>query len=144
MSEKEASTNRIRLCAQRADELIETLAVLADRADDAAGSGNKDVAAYYEEEFTKSSVEFMDGVETILDEWHALRGGNGTRDANRRLSPDEISDIDNVVESLTGTPFPTPKPQLTKTPGAAITPQEPAPQPLHRPQKSRHKLDVEG
>jgi hypothetical protein len=98
---------RIRLTAQNTDKLIIKLDTLSDRMDMAKANENQELIEYYERKFAEASVEFMDGVETILDDWYELNGERRPDDGNEELAPDTLDEIHNTVVAIVqGLPLP--------------------------------------
>lgn len=91
---------RIRLLAKNTDVLIARLDTLVNRIDTAKINENRDLVEYYERQFAEASVEFMNGVETILDEWYALKGVQRPPAEQERLEPDMLDEIHRTVVSI--------------------------------------------
>jgi hypothetical protein len=92
--------NRIKSTAESTDKLITRLDTLTNRIDTARSNENRELVEYYERQFAEASVEFLDGVETILDGWYALRGEERPPAAEEYISPDMIDSIHNTVVSI--------------------------------------------
>ena len=91
---------RIRLLAKNTDALIAKLDTLVNRIDTAKVNENRELAEYYERQFAEASVEFMNGVETILDEWYVLKGIQRPSADQERLEPDMLDEIHRTVVSI--------------------------------------------
>ncbi|GHV53315.1 hypothetical protein FACS1894216_11080 [Synergistales bacterium] len=101
--------NRIKATAQVTDKLIGRLDSLATRLDAAKKGDNQELAEYYERQFIDTSVEFMNGVETILDGWYELKGVPRPPADEEIISEDELDEIHGTVVSiLHGTEIPDP------------------------------------
>jgi hypothetical protein len=106
--------DRIRHVAKNTDALIVKLDTLTSRIDTARTNENKELVEYYEKQFAETSVEFMDGVETILDGWYALNGIPRPPADHEILDGDTLDVIHNtVVEIVQGQPGTTLQPQIT-------------------------------
>ena len=104
-NEKETIKEHIKNVALSTDSLISRLDTLTNRIDTARMNENDELVQFYENEFTELSVEFMDGVETILDEWYALRGIERPPVDNEALDADMLEEIHNtVVRIVAGLP----------------------------------------
>jgi hypothetical protein len=98
---------RIRIAAQNTDKLILRLDTLTGRIDTARTNENQELVEYYERKFAEASVEFMDGVETILDEWYALNGEARPNDGSEILLPETLNEIHSTVVAIVrGLPLP--------------------------------------
>jgi hypothetical protein len=96
--------NRIKATAQATDKLIGRLDSLATRLDAAKKGDNQELTEYYERQFIDTSVEFMNGVETILDGWYELKGVPRPPADEEIISGDELDEIhDTVISILHGT-----------------------------------------
>ena len=60
--------DRIRRIAQNTDGLILRLDNLTNRIDVAKRNENSELVEYYERQFADVSLEFMEGVETMIDD----------------------------------------------------------------------------
>jgi hypothetical protein len=103
---------RIRHAAKNTDSLIVKLDTLTGRIDTARVNENKELVEYYERQFAEVSVEFMDGVETILDDWYALNGAPRPPADQEVLDGDMLNVIHNtVVDIVQGKPVTLRQPQ---------------------------------
>jgi hypothetical protein len=104
--------DRIRSVARNTDTLIVKLDTLTERIDTARLNENQELVEYYERQFAEASVEFMDGVETILDDWYALNGVQRPP-ADREVLEDEMLDMihSTVVGIVQNTPGAAPRSQ---------------------------------
>jgi hypothetical protein len=100
MALNEKAEERIRHTALNTDKLIARLDTLTNRIDTAKSNDNQDLAEYYERMFAEASVEFMDGVESILDDWYALRGEARPPAEREYLSPETLDVIHDAVVSI--------------------------------------------
>jgi hypothetical protein len=91
---------RIRAIAKDTDGLIVKLDTLTGRIDTAKTNDNKELVEYYERQFAEASVEFMNGVETILDEWYALKGTERPPADQEMLSSEVLDEIHNAVVAI--------------------------------------------
>jgi hypothetical protein len=91
---------RIRAIAKDTDGLIVKLDTLTGRIDTAKTNDNRELAEYYERQFAEASVEFMNGVETILDEWYALKGTERPPADQEVLPPEVLDEIHNAVVAI--------------------------------------------
>jgi len=98
--EKSEIESRIRLSAKNTDLLITRLDTLTGRIDTAMANQNQELVEYYERQFTEASVEFMDSVESILDDWYSLRGEARPSVDAERLSPEDLDAIHNTVVGI--------------------------------------------
>jgi hypothetical protein len=131
---------RIKKTAQNTDKLIVRLDTLTNRIDTAKSNDNQDLAEYYERMFAEASVEFMDGVESILDDWYALKGEARPPADAEYLSPETLNTIHNAVVSIVqGLPVVMPDP-------AAAARETDAAQEINTTRQTgpSHKLDVTG
>ncbi|MDR1482225.1 MAG: hypothetical protein LBI74_06325 [Synergistaceae bacterium] len=97
--------DRIRHAARNTDSLIVKLDTLTGRIDTARMNENKELVEYYEKQFAEVSVEFMDGVETILDDWYALNGASRPSADQEVLDGDTLDVIHStVVDIVQGKP----------------------------------------
>jgi hypothetical protein len=98
--------DRIRHAARNTDSLIVKLDTLTSRIDTARMNENKELVEYYERQFAEASVEFMDGVETILDDWYALNGVTRPPVDQEILDSDTLdaihSTVVDIVQNATG------------------------------------------
>lgn len=91
---------RIRLAAKNTDLLITKLDTLTGRIDTAKSNQNQELAEHYERQFAETSVEFMDGVECILDDWYSLNGETRPAVDLERLSPEVLDEIHSAVVGI--------------------------------------------
>jgi hypothetical protein len=135
---------RIKHAARNTDALIAKLDTLTNRIDTARTNKNEELVQYYENQFTEVSVEFMDGVESILDSWYELRGETRPPAEMEELTPEALDEIHGtVVGILRGLPVDmAPKtsvvsltPERTVGVSSARAPREEGP---------RHKVDLTG
>jgi hypothetical protein len=91
---------RIKAAAVSADKLIVRLDTLTNRIDTARANDNRELVEYYERQFAEASVEFMDGVETILDDWYALRGEARPPAEVEYIAPEMLDEIHDTVVSI--------------------------------------------
>jgi hypothetical protein len=91
---------RIKHTAQNTDKLIARLDTLTNRIDTAKSNDNQDLVEYYERKFAEASVEFMDSVESILDDWYALKGEARPSAEKEYLSPETLNVIHDAVVSI--------------------------------------------
>jgi hypothetical protein len=102
---------RIKSTALDTDRLIVRLDTLTGRIDTARTNDNAELAAYYERQFAEASVEFMDGVESILDEWYALNGEVRPPAQIEHITSETLDAIHGAVVSIVqGLPFEPPAP----------------------------------
>jgi hypothetical protein len=102
---------RIKQTALNTDKLIVRLDTLTNRIDTAKSNDNQDLVEYYERMFAEASVEFMDSVESILDDWYALKGEVRPHAESEYLSPETLNLIHNAVVSIVqGQPVVMPEP----------------------------------
>jgi hypothetical protein len=92
--------DRIRILAKNTDGLIARLETLTGRIDSAKANENQELIEYYERQFAEASVEFMNGVETILDEWYILKGQTRPPADQEVLEPDMLEEIHRTVVSI--------------------------------------------
>lgn len=150
--DKSPVIERIKRIAQNTDALIAKFDSLLGRIENARNSGNSDLVNYYENQFTEVSVEFMDGVESIIDGWYELRGETRPAAEDEDLSLETLDDIhDVVVNIMHGQPF-----ELTSHPRRDADPLQvvqvaPAPAPEEIAASvgagstaPRHKVDIKG
>lgn len=136
---------RIRLCSSNSDQLIIRLNTLADRIDTAKGNNNPELVAHYQEEFTKVSMEFMAGVETILDDWYALNGQKRSRMEDIPLTGDALQTLHaHVLHIVSGNSASIPlAPRSAEVEEAA--PAEDKPESTRKGRAdSGHKVDLRG
>ena len=139
--EQEGIAERIRISAANTDKLILKLDTLTNRIDTAKANENAELIEYYERLFAEASVEFLDGVESILDDWYALRGEERPPAQTERLSPEMLDSIHNTVVSIVqGLPVDLQAPIPAPEPG---TPESEAPG-TYTTGAPRHKVDVKG
>jgi hypothetical protein len=91
---------RIKALAKNTDGLIVKLDTLSNRIDTARANDNQELIEYYERQFSETSVEFMNGVETILDEWYALKGTDRPPADRETISPETLDEIHNTVVAI--------------------------------------------
>ena len=91
---------RIKLAAKNTDVLITRLDTLTNRIDTAKANQNQELVEYYENQFAEASVEFMDGVEGILDDWYSLKGEARPTADMEQLSSEDLDEIHNTVVSI--------------------------------------------
>ena len=141
--EHEQITERIRMSAANTDKLIVKLDTLTNRIDTAKANENAELVGYYERQFAEASVEFLDSVESILDNWYALRGEERPPTQDEYISPEMLESIHNTVVSIVqglptgpGTPIfaPLPEPSTTELETPEIYTKSPP----------QHKVDVTG
>ena len=140
--EQEKIVERIRVSASNTDKLIIRLDTLTNRIDTAKTNENAELVEYYERQFAEASVEFLDSVESILDDWYTLRGEERPPAQTEYISPETLDMIhDTVVSIVQGLPvdFQAPIPQ----------PEHSVPEPeTHESYTSggppRHRVDVTG
>jgi hypothetical protein len=140
MALNEEAEERIRNTARNTDKLIVRLDTLTNRIDTAKSNDNQDLVEYYERMFAEASVEFMDGVESILDDWYALKGETRPPAEREYLPPETLNIIhDAVVSIVQGLPVVMTEPLL---PSHEID----AAQGINIPRQTgpSHKLDVTG
>jgi len=141
--EQEQIVERIRTSATNTDKLIIRLDTLINRIDTAKSNDNAELIEYYERQFAEVSVEFLDGVETILDDWYALRGEERPPAQDEHITPEMLDSIHNTVVSIVqGLPvdFNAPIPAPATEPGISES-ETPETYPDSVPS---HKLDVTG
>jgi hypothetical protein len=114
MNENQAETvERIKKTALDTDRLIVRLGTLTNRIDTAKANDNADLAEYYEGQFAEASVEFMSGVESILDDWYALNGEARPPAQIEYIAPETLEVIHGAVVSIVqGLPLELPAPAL--------------------------------
>ena len=95
--EQKQIEERVRRVAARTEKLITSLDTINNRIETAKLNDNADLVEYYEQEFNKTSVEFMTGVESLLDDWYSLQGRTRSRAAEEFLSEDDLEDIHSAV-----------------------------------------------
>ncbi|MDR1021458.1 MAG: hypothetical protein LBL73_11915 [Synergistaceae bacterium] len=134
---------RIRVIAKETDSLIARLETLTSRIDTARANENRELVEYYERQFAEASVEFMNGVETILDEWYALKGTPRPPAGEEIIGPELLDEIHNTVVSIVQG-IPAPVPQAAAPMSAA--PQQETPESVRVRGESgpSHKVDVRG
>lgn len=98
--EKKLLEERIKLIAGNTDKMITKLDTLTNRIDTAKVNENQELAEYYERQFAEASVEFMEGVETILDDWYALKGMERPDAEDEQISSEMLDDIHNTVVGI--------------------------------------------
>ena len=141
--EHEHIVERIRMSATNTDKLITKLDTLTNRIDTAKSNENAELIEYYERQFAEVSVEFLDGVESILDDWYTMRGEERPPAQDEYISPEMLDNIhDTVVSIVQGlpvdlqAPIPTPAPPSSPEPEIPETSLPSGPPP--------HKVDVTG
>ena len=136
---------RIRLCSSNSDQLIIRLNTLAERIDTAKGNNNQELVAHYEAEFAKVSMEFMAGVETILDDWYALNGQQRSRMENIPLTGDALQTLHaHVLHIVSGASASTAV-ATQHAVGADVLPAENKPESAPKGRAdSKHKVDIRG
>ena len=137
---------RIRLCSSNSDQLIIRLNTLAERIDTAKGNNNQELVAHYEAEFAKVSMEFMAGVETILDDWYALNGQKRSRMEDIPLTGDALQNLHaHVLHIVSGPSAATAVAPQHVLLGAEVLPAENQPEsPPKGRADSKHKVDIRG
>jgi hypothetical protein len=134
---------RIRAIAKETDGLIVRLDTLTGRLDTARANENSELVEYYERQFAEASVEFMNGVETILDEWYALKGTPRPPAGEEIIGPELLDEIHNTVVAIVQGGQ-TPATQAT-APTVAVARQEtPAPVRTKGEGGPQHRVDVKG
>lgn len=98
--EKKLLEERIKLIAGNTDKMITKLDTLTNRIDTAKVNENQELAEYYERQFAEASVEFMEGVETILDDWYALKGMERPDAEDEQISQEMLDEIHNTVVGI--------------------------------------------
>jgi hypothetical protein len=135
---------RIKHAARNTDALIAKLDTLTSRIDTARTNKNEELVQYYENQFTEVSVEFMDGVESILDGWYELRGEARPPAESEELTPEALEEIHGTVVSiLQGLPVSL----APKEPVVSLTPKQAVGISSTRAPRdggSRHKVDLTG
>ncbi|MDR1510306.1 MAG: hypothetical protein LBS53_11780 [Synergistaceae bacterium] len=107
------TSERIKRTALDTDRLIVRLDTLAGRIDTAKANDNEHLAEYYEGQFAEASVEFMNDVESILDDWYALNGGVRPPAQTEYIAPETLDVIhDAVVSIVQGLPLELPEAYL--------------------------------
>ena len=114
MNENQTETaERIKKTALDTDRLIGRLDTLTNRIDTARSNNNAELAEYYERQFTEVSIEFMNGVESILDDWYELNGESRPPAQIEYLAPETLDLIHGAVVSIVqGLPLELPAPVL--------------------------------
>jgi len=141
--EHEQILDRIKTSATNTDKLIIRLDTLISRIDTAKSNENAELVEYYERQFAEVSVEFLDGVETILDDWYALRGEERPPAQDEYITPEMLESIHNTVVSIVqGLPvdFQEPIPELLPEP-SSLEPETPETYTTSPPQQ---KVDLRG
>jgi hypothetical protein len=101
MNENQAAIEeRIKKTALNTDNLIVRLNTLASRMDTAKTNNNSELTEYYERQFAEASVEFMDCVESILDDWYVLNGEVRPQARMEYIAPETLDVIHNAVVSI--------------------------------------------
>lgn len=135
----------MRRCSGATQSLIIKLNTLADRIDIAKKNNNAELVAYYEEEFTKVSTEFMTGVEVVVDDWYALNGQKRVRMANEPLGESALNALSAKVAEITGN-----QPAVyPASPEPTLQVEGPSREVVTRPEdesknKDTNKLDIRG
>jgi len=140
----------IKATAINTDKLIVKLDTLTNRIDTAWANENRELVEHYERQFAQASVEFMDGVETILDGWYALRGEKRPPAQEEYIAPETLDRIHGAVVSiLQGLPvdlsspgYEMPNPAIDAAQGVNILVEPGAGRPAD--QGPAHKVDVTG
>ncbi len=137
---------RIRLCSSNSNQLIIKLNTLAERIDIAKGNNNAELVAHYEEEFTKVSMEFMTGVETILDDWYALNGQTRSRMEDIPLTGDALQTLHaHILHIASGLPSSAVVATQQDAPAEVVVPAENKPKSAPKGRAdSKHKVDLRG
>ena len=89
--------DRIRRIAQNTDGLILRLDNLTNRIDVAKRNENSELVEYYERQFADVSLEFMEGVETMIDDWYLLKGIPRPPAEEENLSPEILDEIHGTM-----------------------------------------------
>ena len=92
--------SRIRQTAQSTDALIARLDTLTNRIDTAKANQNSELVEYYENQFIEVSTEFMVGVESILDDWYALKGEDRPPADREAITPELLEEIHGTVVEI--------------------------------------------
>ena len=139
--EQDTILERIRMSAANTDKLIIKLDTLTNRIDTAKSNENAELVEYYEHQFAEASVEFLDGVESILDDWYALKGEERPPAQTEHISQEMLNNIHNTVVSIVqGLPVDLQTPIPTAEQSA---PQNETPE-TYTTSPPRHKVDVTG
>ena len=141
--EQEQIVERIRVSATNTDKLITKLETLTGRIDTAKSNDNAELVEYYERQFAETSVEFLDGVECILDDWYALKGEERPSAQEEYISPEMLDSIhDTVVSIVQGLPvdLQAPIPAM----GPEQTPESETPDTIYTTTPPRHRVDLKG
>lgn len=97
---REEIEERIRVLAKNTDSLIVRLDTLTNRIDTARVNQNQELVEYYERQFADLSVEFMDGIETILDSWYTWRGAVRPPAGEEAIDSQMLDEIHNSVVGI--------------------------------------------
>ena len=139
--ELEQITERIKMSATNTDKLIIRLDNLIDRIDTAKSNENTELIEYYERQFAEASVEFLDGVESILDDWYALKGEERPPVQDENITPEMLDSIhDTVVAIVQGLP-PDFRPQISAPEPSLSEPEAPD---IYASEPPSHKVDLTG
>lgn len=92
--------DRIRRIAQNTDGLILRLDNLTNRIDMAKRNENSELVEYYERQFADVSLEFMEGVETMIDDWYLLKGIPRPPAEEENLSPEILDEIHGTLVDI--------------------------------------------
>ena len=141
--ENEEIVERIRMSAANTDKLIIRLDTLANRIDTAKSNENAELVEYYERQFTEVSVEFLDGVESILDDWYALRGEERPPAQTEYISPEMLESIHATVTSIVQE-LPVDIHAQASAPASEQSAPEPDKTETYTTKPPRHKVDVTG
>lgn len=135
--------NRIKNIAKNTDSLIAKLDTLLGRIETANSNDNKELVAYYENQFNEVSVEFMDGVESMIDGWYELRGEKRPPAEDEDLSDEALEQIHTaVVNIIHDMPYDT----GALIAGASVAAPLPVRQTEQLPvsEAPKHKVDIKG
>lgn len=136
--------DRIRSTAKNTDALIARLDTLNSRINNAREGGNDELVKYYEDQFAEVSVEFMDGVETIIDSWYELRGESRPAAEDELLSPDDLDHVHEMVVNIVNGLPPQPAAARVEVEPALLPPVD-APNDMHTVAKGpKHRVDITG
>ena len=141
--EREQIVERIRVSATNTDKLITKLDTLTNRIDTAKTNENAELIEYYERQFAETSVEFLDGVECILDDWYALKGEERPPVQDEYISPEMLDSIhETVVSIVQGLPVDI-KGSIPTTELDLSSPEVETPE-IYTSSPPRHKVDLTG
>jgi hypothetical protein len=147
--EREKTEDRIKSVAINTDKLIVKLDTLTNRIDTARANENRELVEYYERQFAEASVEFLDGVESILDDWYVLKGETRPPARLEYITPETLDIIHNAVVSIVqGLPFEMPEPlepsqEIDAAQGLNIL-KDGERQTAGSSREDRHRVDVTG